>query len=279
MTRKHIIYVAGLFFFLCNGGVQAQKGWQVGLRVTPMATWLHNSTDAARPKDSLDYVQSYGVSAGLAFGYCFNNHIGVMANVLYSSEGQNHTYLLPTPAGGKLDTVLTELRLRYIKVPLLFKINTNAERKYVLAAEIGPQFSFMTSCDERDNGKRYQYPSPPYTYFTNMPNRYSTFNIFNMGAVLGVGLDVKLRFNLKMNVQARMDYAFLNVENQDAKFDVTEKGITREVNYYNYTPNIHPNYTQERAYIQGRAASRPMTLGFSIGFTYVFIPNFHYNNQ
>lgn len=279
MRLKHYIYILVILLAGKSGTVQAQKGWQVGLRVTPLASWLLNSSDGELPEDSLTMKQTYGVAAGPAFGYSFNNYIGVMANILYSSQGQNHTFIANSLETGAPAEVLTELRLRYIKVPLLFKINTHAERKYVFAAEIGPQLSFLTSVDERDNDKRYRYPSPPYTYFTNFPKRYNTFSVTNIGAVLGVGMDVKLRFNLKMNLQLRMDYTFNDAENKDAKFNVTENGITREVNYYEYVPPIRPNYTQQRNYLPNRSSSNNLTLGLTVGFTYVFIPNFHYHNQ
>jgi hypothetical protein len=269
------------FFFcillLVASSALAQERWSVGFRAYPQACWALNKTDRNVSNDSLRYEPTYGVAFALAGGYSFNKYLGVSANLMYSSQGQDNAYwrLLDEKSDSTV-RVLNQLRLRYVKIPLLFKINTDASKKLSYGLQIGPQLDILTSIDESNNETRYYYPSPPGVTFTNFPERIETFRRMNLSLAGSLDLDVKIRFNLKMNVQIRADYGFLDIENKDASFYVTEKGLTQKVKYYHYTPSITPNYTQQRAYVEGRSGTYNVTLGLGIGFTYYFIKDFHY---
>lgn len=280
MKRTRLL--AALFLIFCGTTATAQVGWQLGLRVVPSKTWVLNGADSdiqSRWPDSLSRVGTYGVQFGLAYGYCFTKNLGAMGNLLYSTQGQHHTYVYDKlETGGELRkvTVVNELRLRYIKLPFLFKYTTNSDRKVAFAAEAGPQISFLVSELERTSDKRYRFEQMPNYYITNFPERIHTLRRADFGAVLGVGADVKLRFNIKMNVQLRWDFGFVDVEKKDETFNLTVDGVTNEVKYYDFRPPNDPNYTLHRDYSSNRGPANNMTLGLGIGFTYIFIPNFHY---
>jgi hypothetical protein len=266
----------------CGTTAMAQVGWQLGMRAIPSRTWVLNGADGdiqSRWPDSLSRVGTYGVQFGLAYGYCFTKNLGAMGNLIYSTQGQHHTYAyLKLDADGQYRkvTVLNELRLRYVKLPFMFKYTTDSDRKVAFAAEIGPQLSFLVSELERTGDKRFRFEQMPNYYITNFPRRIETLRRTDFGAVVGVGADVKLRFNIKMNIQLRWDMGFVDVEKKDETFDLTVDGITQEVKYYDFRPPNDPNYTLHRDYSSRRGASNNMTLGLGIGFTYIFIPNFHY---
>ncbi|MCS7084735.1 MAG: outer membrane beta-barrel protein [Bacteroidia bacterium] len=278
MKRAQILAV----LIALSHGAAAQVGWHLGMRVVPSKTWVLNGADSdiqSRWPDSLSRVGTYGVQFGLAYGYGFNAKFAAMGNILYSTQGQHHTY-----AYRKLDadgeyrkvTVVNELRLRYLKFPFLFRYTTNPDRKVAFAAEIGPQLSLLLSELERTSDKRYRFEQMPNFYITNFPDRIETLRRVDFGAVVAAGVDVKLRFNIKMNVQLRWDVGLVDVENKNATFNLTRDGITEEIKYYNFRPPNDPNYTLHRDYSSRRGASRNMTLGLGIGFAYIFIPNFHY---
>jgi len=246
--------------------VWAQRGWQIGLRAMPHTTWLLNQTDSDAGKDVFAYKTTWGMAAGLWAGYGINNHMTVGLNVFYSSQGQNHTYEVPDAQGGK-DTVLNELRLRYVKIPLLFKLSTDAERKFSYYIEAGPQIGILASVNEENDNKNY-VPFPPVgvQYYDDYPTRYETFQPVVVSGVVGFGVDVKLRFNLRMNISARFEGSF---------HDVEKKSVTYTQMLTDGSANAGVP-TTEYYYPQDRAATFNLVGSLGIGFTYTFIPRFHY---
>ncbi|MCS6904858.1 MAG: outer membrane beta-barrel protein [Bacteroidia bacterium] len=273
---SHILLIA-IIVITFYYSAYCQKRWQGGFMAYPQACWALNSTDRKVSNDSLKYEPTYGVAFALKGGYSFNSFIGLGANIIYSSQGQDNAYFYRL-SGSKDSTVrvLNQLRLRYLKIPILFKVNTNANQKLSIGAQIGPQLDILTSIDESNNDTRYFYPSPPRIIYTNFPERIHTFHRINLSLATSLDLDIKIHFNLKMNIQIRTDYGFLDIENKDASFYVTENGVTRQVKYYHYTPPITPNYTHQRAYVEGRSSTHILTLGLGIGFTYYLMPDFDY---
>lgn len=239
-----------------------------------------NPDDRDLPEDSVSFEMTYGVSTGLAAGYMFNNHIGLFGQLLYSSQGQDHRYFYRSNLNNEQDTtisVLHQLRQRYFKIPLLFKLTTDGRNKFVYGIELGPQLDYLVSIDESNNETRYAYPYPPGQVYTDFPDRIDTFERLNLSLAFAAGVDIKLRFNLKMNVQFRMDYGFFDLEDKGETFNLTERGNTRSVDYYGTTPDLQPNYARGLTYQPDRASTHPLTAGLTIGFTYLFIPDLHYN--
>jgi hypothetical protein len=254
----------------------AQKGWNVGLRVTPLASWLVGHRGDAENDTIYRPNQAYGVYAGVAGGYSFSNYTGVSAQFLYGAQGQNYESTAYFTGGDSLN-ILTEIRARYIKLPILFKINTNAERKFSAFFEVGPSFDILTSVTERSTDTRnthlpFNFPNtynPSREEISFYPSRENTFNYFNLSAVLALGVDIKLRYNLKMYLAARFDYGFLDIENKDATYSRDQDGIRTEYAYYK-DPANRPFYNPRRSSVN------PMTLGLTLGFTYLFIDKLHY---
>lgn len=257
-----------LTLVLCLVGVQltavAQKGIHLGLQAYPGASWMLNKQDRAVSDDQFKYKYTWSMGVGLKGGYGFSDHIALHIGALYFTQGQVHQY-----KNSKSDTITHQLRLYYLKVPVLFRWTTDANRKYVFAAEVGPQASFFLGYNEWDNDKRYYPESPQGTTFTSMPDRKATFSPFNIGLVAAAGIDIKLRYNLKMNAMVRGDFDFTDAEDKSQKFDVTQNGATTREDYY-YSSYIRPYYSS------ARKAANNATLSFGIGFTYIFIPKFHY---
>lgn len=251
---KRLFLLIG-FLSITMNLLQAQQGIHLGAYAMPLNSWMLNKQDSDASKDTFSYVRTWGMSAGLGIGYQFNNAIGLHLNVLYSTQGQDHTY-----KNRLQDTVRYQLRQYFLKVPLLFKWNTDPDLKYAFTVELGPQLNYLLGVKERDNDRAYQYDELPFIYKTNVPSRYNTFNHLLIGATLRTGIDAKLRYNLKMNARLWVDYAFNDAENKDANYDQTYQGITTNVKYY---PENRPKTTN-------------ITAGILIGVTYILIPKMHY---
>ena len=244
----------------------AQKGWQLGVRAFPSLTWLLNSDDM----DNTDYRITGGVSAGIAAGYGFNEHISLVSNVLYANVGQRmitETYqeIDVDPETGEERTydidVEAERRLSYMQLPLMFKYTSNAERKFSFFGQLGPQLGVLVGANESTNDRRYQADFPPYSVTAGYPDDpIDSYNRLDLSAAAGIGLDIKLRFNIRMNIQLRAAYSVLDIENKDLQYNIRTNGIEETVNYWG----------------NDRATTNPLQAALGIGFSYIFIPRFHY---
>ena len=251
----------------------AQKGWYLGLRVIPQSTWILNKQDSDAGKQYFSYKKTFGVAAGVGGGYAFNNHIGIFADILYSSQGQAHSY--EATVDGKTRVFTDEIRLRYIKFPLMFRVTTNTDRKTAFVFQVGPQLDYLVSVKQFIGNTNYphnnQLPADPpgQPDFYNVPDRYYTYESLVYDVAGGIGAEVKLRYNLKMHLLFRADYSLVDIENKDATFDVYENGNVTTVKFYE-SEYVYPHYKGNRP------KSSNLTAGLLIGFSYVLIPKFHY---
>jgi hypothetical protein len=263
------LFLVGAFALVASNTAFAQRGWQVGMFALPQYSIMYNATDMSSPKDVYGYRPTFGVGVAFLAGYGFTNNLGLRANLMFSDQGQSNTYVLPNEEL-KLTEYTRDLRLRYLKLPILFRWNSDPEKKAAATIETGPQLDFLVNVNEQTSDKVYR-PFPPIGQtFTGYPSRSTTFNPVNFSWVLAAGVDVKLRYNIKMNIQVRFDAGFVDVEKKDAKFLITENGNTIEQKYYEYGI-YNPAVTGKT-----RGRSTNMTVGLGIGFYYIFIPRFHY---
>jgi hypothetical protein len=267
---KKISLLLLVFFLFACSFVQynwAQQGFLVGGTVFPLRSFMLNATDSAFPEDTLGYQPTYGVAFGPIAGYSFNNYFTVLFNPLYSAQGQSYSYYYNNAEGQK-EKVRIDTRLRYFKLPLLFKCHTNAARFVSVGFMAGPQLDILASVEEYDSDKRYQ-PFPPYDVtYTNYPNRFDTFAPFVWSGVMGLNLDVKLRYNLKMNSYIRLDYALQDVEDKSEAFIRTQDGVSERTKFYSMQNEVR--------FGNNRTSSHNATIAIGLGFTYLFAKKFHY---
>jgi len=269
---KRSALLIGLFIVSLTAAT-AQRGFQFGLRGMPQRTAILKGDYP----DSVETVDSYGMAFGVAGGYGFSNNLSAYAEVWYSAQGQNLEYTFPNQRldadGTPLpdNVVTTETRLRYVKVPLYLKYGMNADRKYSFHGILGPQFSFLVDGDFNVDDQRY-LENP---YIPNLDPRAelsgepqdpedvsNLYQQFDFGIMAGAGVDVKLRFNLRMNLQVRTDFSLLDQHNTDFSYDQRLNGVSESVDYWEGQGYSDP--------------ARNWNVGLSIGFTYTFIPRFHY---
>lgn len=270
--RIQLPFLTATFFCilgLIGSNLKAQTGFRIGIHLSPLYSKMFNKTDANSNKDDYTYDNTFGVAGGINLGYNFNSYMGLGIQMIYSSQGQHNYYFYLNEESKKVK-VKNELRLRYFKIPLLFKLSTDATQKYSGFIELGPQIEFLTSVDERDTDVRPKDYMPPFRkgVYTNFPDRFNTFKNINFSGCFIVGLDIKLRYNLKMITSLRTDYTFNDVENKDAKYQFTNEGVTRNVEYYSQQTrmNFGPN----------RGPTNNLTIAATIGFQYIFLKKIDY---
>lgn len=262
---KKLLPLLGLLCLLATPAL-AQRGFQIGLRAIPQYTSIMNSDYP----DSLENAFTVGAAGGIGFGYGFTNHFTLGANVLYSYQGQRFNYYYPRPGtdinGNPLPEaeVEREIFFKYIQVPVFAKFGTDFERKYAFYGMIGPQFGYMLDATDRNDDKRYVPEYDPYVETANYPDDpYERYERLDIQGMVAAGLDVKLRFNLRMNVQLRAAMSVLDIQDKDVTYTERRDGVVSEINYWEDRQNIS-------------SEARNLNVGLTIGFTYVFIPRFHY---
>jgi hypothetical protein len=252
----------------------AQKGLQLGLRIMPMLTQMRNADDAKAPTAAHSYVTTWGMTFGLSSMYAIDNHWSFGTNLLYSSQGHTYTHTYDTGFGA-FETATNAQRLRYIKMPFLAKWTTDATQKLAFMAEGGIQPGFMIEADEIRSNQQV-YPNGPgvgpngeplYVTYNQYPERKDTYKAFQLWGVLGVGTEIKLRYNVKLNLTLRTEYGLTDVEDKNATYARTILNQTTQQPFYSPRSD-RPSFTDNRP------STHWITAGLNIGITYVFIPHF-----
>ena len=233
---KILLYLCGdmktwkvVFGMLLIGSMWAQEGAiRIGAVLLPQSTWLLNQDDSdAGPE--LDYESTWGFAGGVSASYNFTDYLGVGLDVLYSDQGQKYR---GTQSG---TTYTAKATLNYLKLPLLFRFNTDPNSVVQFNAFLGPQFSFLLSYKDRFEDDvpllrtNIEVSGKEMIITTgNTPTGEELtapiYKSFLPGAVLGFGIGIKPTDALLISLHIRADYAFGDAENKDAKIDHTHHG-------------------------------------------------------
>lgn len=221
---KKILLIA--LISIVASSVYAQKGLEIGLRGMPQNTWLLNEADFGEGEE-LNYELTWGSAYGLMVGYNFSDKMGLRVNALMSSEGQKFVGNFSMPqnidstaysslaAGQKFlygDTSITytaQVKLDYIKVPLLLKFNSNpTSGGAFFTFEVGPQINLLRSAKHTIDGKTVDYSIVDF-------NTKDLYNETVIAVAFGLGADINLSEKLKLNANFRFDYGITDTENKD----------------------------------------------------------------
>ncbi|MBX3102208.1 MAG: PorT family protein [Bacteroidetes bacterium] len=265
MQHRYLSWL-GTLLLLCPLGSYAQKGLHLGIRIMPQYTQLRNADDASAPETAHSYQTTWGMTAGFSSMYALDNYWSFGTNLLYSSQGHTYTHSYDTGLGS-MATATNEQRLRYVKMPFLVKWNTDATQKLAFMVEGGLQPGLLISAEETRRNLRIEPAGPPYVTYNQYPDRKDTYQAFQLWGVLGAGAEVKLRYNVKLNLSLRAEYGFLDAEDKSATYRRTVLGETTTQPFYSPRPD-RPSFTDNRP------SSHWLTAGLNIGITYVFIPHF-----
>ncbi len=187
---------------------QAQTGLRIGIQGGGYVTGVVNnpssnyqgdySIDVANPYTK--FKEKYGYSIGGVLGFGISRSFGFQAEFNYAGIGQK--------AKNGDGTLVRDITLNYFQIPLLIKVATpeGAVRFYAL---LGPQAQFFISESHTytasDNNASTIFKVG--TVSTNS-NRYSNFDI---GAALGLGVDIYPTDQLYINAGLRFYYGFLDI--------------------------------------------------------------------
>ena len=221
----------------------------------PQNSVLINEADFAEG-DELNFASTWGRAYGVMAGYNFTDKISIRTNILLSSQGQKYvgdlsqfqnidsgSYAMNTVgqkfiAGNLSNDYTAEVKLNYIKLPFLLKINSDPDEAAFFSFEIGPQINILSSATHIIDDKTVSYS--PFNFETKDLYNSSTFAV-----AFGLGADFSLTDNLKLNANLRFDYGLTDAENK--AFEVSGR----------------------KAWSEDRPATNPATGGLMLGLTYV----------
>jgi len=223
----------------------AQTGFDFGLKGIVQSSSLINAQDIAAGNE-LNFKDRLGVGGGVGAGYSFTKHIGAEIDILYSPEGSGYTgtnnpgtSVAVTNQDNKnlsseFDSLASknkipfkgnytaDIYLNYIKIPILFRYNTNNTKKVFFSLFIGPQFDLLSSATIKVNGQTASLSA--YNLSTT-----GVYKKSETDGVLGLGLGINLSKNFVLTGHLRFDYGFGDAENKSATYS---SGGTN-VDFYN----------------------------------------------
>lgn len=141
-----------------------------------------------------------GLTAGGFFIYSIEEHFGVSADLLYSGEGAMYTTV--NTEGNKIISTENKLRLNYIRIPLLANIffgNLGDQLRPKIS--LGPSFGILAGVKNSSTVSTTESGTTTVVeYKSTNKNGYSGFDL---GAIIGAGLNYKLSEQTWLNLDAR----------------------------------------------------------------------------
>jgi hypothetical protein len=244
-----------VFLVLFMGVGRAQQGtFKIGFLVGPQNAWLFNSDDSDAGSE-LDYKTTFRFAGGISASYNFTDYLGVGIDLLYSSQGQKYsgTFTDFLPVGFTAKTTLN-----YLKIPVLFRVNSNPDARVQFTGFIGPQMSLLLNYKEEVTmtgiftgftmtveGTKVTVTNPTIGSETEELTD-KIYRGIDFGACMGFGATFLLSDALQLNALIRLDYGFMDVENKEAAFKNNPSDKFWEGMKPKYQEADSPNYQRPK---------------------------------
>ena len=227
---------------------QAQD-FRLGLGGGINTTWLAN-TNVSDAGDELDFAVTFGGSVGLEGIYSFSEKAGVSIGFL--SSGHNQKYEGEISSGTTTETWESKLKMRYLDIPILFRL-TSASGTYF---ELGPQIGILTSAKEDGENS---------SGLVNYEDRdvKGSLNGTNVAAILGFGVDIEASENIIVTAGLRLGYGFTDVTKE---YTTSEFAALNDEEVAGATSAAHVNDKGDFSY----EATNRVFGGLHLGVSYKF---------
>ena len=212
--KKPLLFV---FVFTLLHFAHAQEGFHIGASGTFSSTFIfpQNNYGTLAPfklgvvrSSEMDYKLTWGGSGGIVVGYNIKHWVGVQAEIQYNYTGQKYEDNFVGPAtiptssgtqtfgGGNMRVnVKREIRLSYIRIPILVKFTTSKGHIAKFYGALGPQIGFRLSAKEevKIEGNIYLPDSLAFT-----PKQ--KFQTVDAGVAIQLGTEIYATDHLYFNV-------------------------------------------------------------------------------
>lgn len=249
-----VLVASFLVSMLTLGAAFGQAGLKVGAFALPQLVWLVNADDDALGDDQYQQELLGGMAGGLQLGYNLTDLLGVRLNLIYSQQGGRYTRL--NAAGTRVNEVV---RLEYVQLPLMVGFNSNPEfQKITFSAYGGIQLGVLAQAKEYDDNTEFELPLEQRV--RTAPTLLQAYEDMDLSVVGDIGIDVRLDYDLVMNLHLRANYSLQDVENKDAFVLLDDAGTSRQESYWDFVRDMDE-----------RASTRGLNIGLLIGITYTFV--------
>lgn len=173
------------------GNLNAQKGFQIGVELTPQFSYLVNQDDIDSP--FFDEMHAFNGSFGLTTQLGFNENIGIGLNLIHSFQGSKYEW-----KGRDLYKLL-----QYTKIPLMLTVSIPFAERMMFVGKIGPQFSILT------DAKLLNHEG-----IIIINDYYEAFEIYEWSAMLSAGIAFRINEYVSVDAAMRYDVGLTNAEDE-----------------------------------------------------------------
>jgi len=128
-----MVLSVGAILLVSTKSAEAQKG-EFGLRFMPTFSSFNMKTSAG---NTVTGEASLGYGFGAFGAFNFNDHIGIQAEVIYTSISQKYTEV----------NTERDINLRYFNIPLLISLNTGKSKPVNFNVVAGPQLGISAGSE------------------------------------------------------------------------------------------------------------------------------------
>lgn len=187
----------------------AQRSFQLGMTASPTLGWI--KPDA----DGIDHEKNrLGFNYGLIGDFNIADNYSISTGILIVNTGGSVSFPALQSVGGTTEygRVQADIQLKYIEIPLTFKLKTN-QIGYITYYG---QFGFGASINyDAEADLEFRYPSAGSSINTNNTDFASEISLFKASMIIGVGAEYNLSGNTSILIGLTFDNGFTNIYNLD----------------------------------------------------------------
>jgi hypothetical protein len=226
-TLPLLIFLFGILPFMANAqsddnsGLSEGVGPYIGLVGAINNTWIIIDNELQN-NEHHEHQPTFGPAGGLVLGYKFNDKHSVQVEGFFSKQGAKYDIL---DDNGK-EVGNKEIDLKYIAVPLLFKVSGVGSTRFNL--HFGPQVAFLLSGEEVNtftenvtvtktfSGAPRSVNRGTYTIASDDSDDQKRFGAYKLNkvdpsVVLGLGVEHDISDQWYLSANLRFSYSFSDI--------------------------------------------------------------------
>lgn len=212
----------------CSLLIQAQENkYEFGFKISPNIGWV---------KPNAEGYERDGVKAGISWGLVSNilltdnyyAHTGF--NVLYLNGAYSMPHKFVSGSTSQVGTLHRELRLKYIQIPAVLRMNTNLIGNFTYYGEFGIGLAFKTGAKADD---RFSFNGTT-LYTENKIDVSKDYRFSRESLIIGIGAMYELEGSIKLTSGLRFDNNFFDIMKGDnsAHSSIENQGISNFVEFH-----------------------------------------------
>ena len=200
---KKIVFMIIVSTLLLNVVKAQHKPFLFGFRVAPNMGWM---------KTDLQDYKNEGMEFGFSWGFMAdfflmeNYSINTGFDVLYLNSHLSYPHQMEINDEMETGRLDRKYRLKYVEVPLTFRMKTNPFGKFILYGEFGGGAAFRISAKSKD-----EFNSGGSLQLTEEPKIEDETKLFRGSIILGAGVEYFISGSTSLLLSIRFDNGFTDV--------------------------------------------------------------------